>query len=247
MVENVITIKDVSMNFIVEKERSYLLKDYIIRKMSGRFSKNKFTALKDITFSLDRGDSLALIGANGSGKSTLLKLIAGILVPSTGNIQVNGKISPLIELGAGFDVDLTARENVFLNGLILGYSKKFIELNFQKIIDFAELWEFIDVPLKNFSSGMSARLGFAIATIAIPDILILDEVLSVGDMNFQQKCEKRIREMLTENTTVIFVSHSDKAVREICKKAIWLNNGIIEKYGEVNEVCDAYIMAESKI
>ena len=196
------------------------------------FRSQEFLALKNINFTVKRGESWGLIGKNGSGKSTLLKLISGIIRPYQGNVTVNGSISPLIELGAGFDPELTARENIFLNGALLGYSKIFIESHFQEIVDFAELNDFIDVPIKNFSSGMSARLGFAIATVQKPDILIVDEVLAVGDFSFQQKCKERMENLLSNGTTLLFVSHSIEQVKELCSKAIWIDNGEVRAIGE---------------
>ena len=200
----------------------------------------KFYALRDINLEIERGEAVALIGVNGSGKSTLLKVVAGVLHPTTGSVQVCGSIAPMIELGAGFDPELTARENIFLNGAVLGHDHKFMEEHFQSIIDFAELWDFVDVPVKNFSSGMVARLGFAIATEIKADVLIVDEVLSVGDFRFQEKCKKRMEEMMSGGTTLLFVSHSTKQVRQLCKKAVWLKKGQIQMMGDVDTVCDAY-------
>lgn len=237
----VIRLDDVSMRFILQREKTEYLKEYAIKLAKRQNNYNEFYALKNICIEIEKGDSVALIGANGSGKSTLLKIIAGIYRQTSGQVKVTGTISPLIELGAGFDLDLTAGENVYLNGLIMGHSKKFMKEKFQEVIDFAELWDFVDVPVKNFSSGMTARLGFAIATIVKPDILIVDEILSVGDANFQKKCEKKMNELLKGSTTLIMVSHSDLQVRENCKKAIWLNKGELIEAGEVNAVCDKYL------
>lgn len=200
----------------------------------------EFWALKNITFELEKGDSLGIVGLNGSGKSTLLKLIAGVLKPTTGTVQTFGEIAPLIELGAGFDDDLSAEENIYLNGSILGYSTEYMRERFDSIIEFAELKDFVQVPLKNYSSGMKARLGFAIATMNIPDILILDEVLSVGDFKFQEKSFKRTEEILKSGATVLFVSHSVEQVRKMCNKAIWLEHGVVKMFGDVNGVCTAY-------
>lgn len=202
----------------------------------------EFFALKDINFQVKSGEAWGLIGTNGSGKSTLLKLISGIIDPYTGSVEINGSISPLIELGAGFDSELTARENIFLNGALLGHSKKFIEEHFQQIVDFAELNDFLDVPIKNFSSGMSARLGFAIATVTKPDILIVDEVLAVGDYAFQQKCKARMEELLSGGTTLLFVSHSIEQVKELCQYAIWIDKGIVKAQGDVNSVSQQYML-----
>ena len=192
--------------------------------------------MQDINFEVKRGDSVALIGLNGCGKSTLLKTIAGVLKPTKGSVTVGGTIAPMIELGAGFDMDLTARENVFLNGAILGYGRKEMNEFYDGIVDFSELEEFMDVPIKNFSSGMLARLAFAIATIGTPDVLIVDEVLSVGDFRFQEKCEKRIQGMMKEDTTILFVSHSIDQVKKICKRAIWIEKGHIREDGTSEEV-----------
>ena len=197
-------------------------------------------ALKEINLKVLEGDILGIVGFNGAGKSTLLKVISGILKPTTGEVKIDGNISPLIELGAGFDMDLTARENIFLNGYILGYSKKLLKEKYNEIIEFSELREFMDVPLKNFSSGMVARLGFAIATIIEPKILIVDEILSVGDFKFQQKSERKIKNMMGNGITVIFVSHSIDQVEEICNKVVWLEKGKIKKIGNAKEICEEY-------
>ena len=241
MTDTMISISNVSMKFSLQKERVDSLKEAFIQWTQGkRGSQNEFWALRDISFTLERGDSLGLVGVNGSGKSTLLKIIAGVMKPTTGTTRILGKVAPLIELGAGFDYDLTARENVFLNGAILGYSRAFMKNQLADIIDFAELAEFIDVPIKNYSSGMLARLGFSIATIGKPDILIIDEILSVGDFHFQEKCEKRIQRLTDGNTTVLFVSHSIQQVEKVCRRAIWLQKGQIVMDDEVSKVCEAY-------
>ena len=221
----VIEVKNATVRFNKSSESISGLKEYLIKMLKRELMFQEFLALKNINFTVKRGESWGLIGKNGSGKSTLLKLISGIIRPYQGNVTVNGSISPLIELGAGFDPELTARENIFLNGALLGYSKRFIESHFQEIVDFAELNNFIDVPIKNFSSGMSARLGFAIATVQKPDILIVDEVLAVGDFAFQQKCKERMEHLLSNGTTLLFVSHSIEQVKELCSKAIWIDNG----------------------
>ena len=239
--EIIIDIKDASVRFNKASENITGLKEYVIKMLKRELMFQEFYALKNINFQVRRGESWGLIGKNGSGKSTLLKLICGILKPYTGTVKVHGSISPLIELGAGFDVELTARENIFLNGALLGYSKKFIEEHFDEIVNFAELQDFIDVPIKNFSSGMSARLGFAIATIQKPDILIVDEVLAVGDFAFQQKCKKRMEELLRDGTTLLFVSHAIEQVEELCQKSIWINNGMIEGFGNVKHISKEYM------
>ena len=237
----VIEVKNATVRFNKSAESISGLKEYIIKMLKRELMFQEFLALKNINFTVKRGDSWGLIGKNGSGKSTLLKLISGIIRPYQGNVTVNGSISPLIELGAGFDPELTARENIFLNGALLGYSKIFIESHFQEIVDFAELNDFIDVPIKNFSSGMSARLGFAIATVQKPDILIVDEVLAVGDFSFQQKCKERMENLLSNGTTLLFVSHSIEQVKELCSKAIWIDNGEVRAIGETHSVSQEYI------
>ena len=237
----VIEVKNATVRFNKSAESISGLKEYIIKMLKRELMFQEFLALKNINFTVKRGESWGLIGKNGSGKSTLLKLISGIIRPYQGNVTVNGSISPLIELGAGFDPELTARENIFLNGALLGYSKIFIESHFQEIVDFAELNDFIDVPIKNFSSGMSARLGFAIATVQKPDILIVDEVLAVGDFAFQQKCKERMENLLSNGTTLLFVSHSIEQVKELCSKAIWIDNGEVRAIGETHSVSQEYI------
>ena len=201
----------------------------------------EFLALQDINWKVKEGEAWGIVGTNGAGKSTLLKLICGILKPYKGSVHVNGSIAPLIELGAGFDGELTARENIVLNGTLMGHSEKFMLEHFEEIVDFAELWDFLDMPIKNYSSGMSARLGFAVATMVKPDILICDEVLSVGDYKFQEKCEKRMQEMLSKGTTLLYVSHSLVSVRKICDHALWLNKGHGVKQGNVTEICEEYM------
>ena len=238
--ETMIEVENVSMVFNLATERVDTLKEYVLKLAKHQLMVQKFYALRDINLEIERGEAVALIGVNGSGKSTLLKVIAGVLHPTTGSVQVHGSIAPMIELGAGFDPELTARENIFLNGAVLGHGRKFMEAHFQSIVDFAELWDFVDGPVKNFSSGMVARLGFAIATEIKADVLIVDEVLSVGDFRFQEKCKKRMEEMMSGGTTLLFVSHSTKQVRQLCKKAVWLKKGQIQMMGDVDTVCDAY-------
>ncbi len=241
MSEIVVDVKDVTMQFNLYRERIDSIKEYLIKSFKRQMVVEPFIALQDVSFSVEKGESLALLGMNGSGKSTLLKLIAGVLKPTQGAIKTYGTIAPMIELGAGFDIDLTARENIFLNGAVLGYSRADMTEHFEHIIDFSELHNFVDVPIKNFSSGMLARLGFAIATATRPDILIIDEILSVGDYKFQEKCEARIHKMMEENTTVLFVSHSMDQVKEICNKAVYIEKGKVLGYGDVNEICDQYM------
>ena len=240
MKENVVEVRNVSMHFNLMEERVDSIKEYILKLLKGKLLYNDFIALKDISFDIQKGDILGLVGFNGAGKSTLLKILAGVLQPTTGIVKVKGKIAPLIEVGAGFDPELTARENVYLNGAILGYSRNFLESKFDEIIDFAELKDFVDVPVKNFSSGMYARLGFAIATMVKPEILIVDEVLSVGDFRFQEKCEKRIQTMIRDGVTIILVSHDINLIRRLCNKAIWLEHGIIKDAGNSEDICKQY-------
>jgi ABC transporter related protein len=240
MKNTVIELKNVSMQFDLNIEKVNSLKEYLIKYFKKELKFEKMWALREINLKIEEGDVWGIVGFNGAGKSTLLKVISGILKPTTGEVKINGNISPLIELGAGFDMDLTARENIFLNGYILGYSKNLLKEKFDEIVEFSELKNFIDVPLKNFSSGMVARLGFAIATIIEPKILIVDEILSVGDFKFQQKSEKKIKAMMGNGTTVIFVSHSVAQVEEICNKAVWLEKGKIKKIGNAKEICEEY-------
>ena len=240
MKNTVIELKNVSMQFDLNIEKVNSLKEYLIKYFKRELKFEKMWALKEINLKVLEGDVLGIVGFNGAGKSTLLKVISGILKPTTGEVKIDGNISPLIELGAGFDMDLTARENIFLNGYILGYSKKLLKEKYNEIIEFSELREFMDVPLKNFSSGMVARLGFAIATIIEPKILIVDEILSVGDFKFQQKSERKIKNMMGNGITVIFVSHSIDQVEEICNKVVWLEKGKIKKMGDTKKICEEY-------
>ena len=238
--DNIIEVSNVSVRFNLEQEKTDTIKEYLLKLVKGQLHFNEFYALRDVSFNVERGDSLALIGTNGSGKSTMLKLIAGVLYPSRGKVSVKGSIAPLIELGAGFDIDLTARENIFLNGAVLGHSRAYMKRHFDEIVDFAEIEEFIDVPVKNFSSGMVARLGFSIATQVRADILVVDEILAVGDFLFQQKCYKRMEEMLSGGTTLLFVSHDAEMVKRMCRRAVWLNDGVMMDIGEAAAVCDKY-------
>ncbi|MEY8413822.1 ABC transporter ATP-binding protein [Lachnospiraceae bacterium 62-26] len=236
----VIDVKNVSMKFNLASEKFDSFKEYVIKSIKKQVCFEEFWALQDVSFQVEKGESLGLIGLNGSGKSTMLKTIAGVLKPTKGSVEIKGSIAPLIELGAGFDMDLTAHENVFLNGALLGYGRAEMEAHMQNIIDFSELKDFMDVPVKNFSSGMVSRLGFAIATIGTPEILIVDEVLSVGDFRFQQKCEERIDHMKQAGTTILFVSHSIEQVKKVCAKVVWLEKGHLKMQGEAKEICDIY-------
>ena len=237
----VVDIENLTIRFNLASEKISDLKEYFIKLIRRELMFQEFLALQDVNLKVKRGESWGLIGVNGSGKSTLLKSTCGILKPYKGSIRINGNIAPLIELGAGFDYNMTARENIFLNGTVLGHSRKFMQEHFDEIVDFAELHQFLDVPIKNFSSGMQARLGFAIATMVRPDILVVDEILSVGDYQFQQKCYGRMREMLEGGTTLLYVSHDIDSVRELCNHAIWLEKGQVRKSGLVDEGCDEYM------
>jgi ABC-2 type transport system ATP-binding protein/lipopolysaccharide transport system ATP-binding protein len=236
----IIEVRHATMKFNMSSERVDSLKEYMIRLFKRQLYFDEFNALDDLDFEVERGEVLGIVGLNGSGKSTLLKLISGILKPSSGTAWHTGSISPLIELGAGFDADLTARENVFLNGAVLGYSRRQMAAKYDEIIEFAELEEFQDVAIKNFSSGMVARLGFSIATITKPDILIVDEILSVGDFIFQEKSEQRISEMMSGGTTVLIVSHAITQIERLCERVIWLDKGRMIMDGPALEVCAAY-------
>ncbi len=237
---NMIEINGVSMRFNMAKEKHESLKEYFVAMAKGKLQFEEFYALQDVSFNVEKGDFYGLVGLNGSGKSTLLKIIAGVFKPTVGNVTVRGTIAPLIELGAGFDMDLTARENIYLNGTVLGFTPKYIDEKFNEIVDFSELWDFLDVPLKNYSSGMVSRIAFAIATITKPDVLIADEILSVGDFLFQQKCEQRMRELMADGTTVILVSHSIEQIERLCNKVTWLEKGHVQMTGDTQTVCEAY-------
>lgn len=240
MSEYAVEVNNVTIRFNMASEKVDNLKEYVIKLIKKELIFQEFLAVKDVSFKVKKGEAWALIGVNGSGKSTMLKAISGILKPYKGSITVNGEVAPLIELGAGFDPNLTARENIYLNGTVLGHSKKYMDEHFDEIVDFAELRDFLDTPIKNFSSGMTARLGFSVATMVAPDILICDEILAVGDYLFQQKCMERMNRMLSGGTTLLFVSHNVETVRKLCDHAIWLDHGVAKMAGEVNEVCDAY-------
>ena len=239
--KNAVEVNNVSMRFNLARERVDNIKEWFVRRLRGKQTAvDEFWALKDVSFNIPKGDSFALVGSNGSGKSTMLKIISGILTPTTGSVTINGSIAPLIELGAGFDMELTGRENVFLNGAVLGHSKKMMLEKYDEIIDFSELKQFEDVPVKNYSSGMLARLGFSVATMVKPDILIVDEILAVGDFAFQQKCQKRMEDMMSGGTTVVLVSHSEHDVKRICKHAAWINKSKLMYVGESDKVLEAY-------
>ncbi len=236
----VIEVNHVTIRFNLANQKVDNLKEYMIRLIKKELVFQEFLAVKNISFQIKQGEAWGIIGANGSGKSTLLKAISGILKPYKGTIRVYGSIAPLIELGAGFDQNLTARENIYLNGCVLGHTEKYMREHFDEIVAFAELQEFLDSPIKNYSSGMKARLGFAVATMVRPDILIVDEILSVGDYAFRKKCEQRMEEMLSGGTTLLYVSHSLEEVKRLCSHAIWLEKGEIHRIGKAKEVCEAY-------
>ncbi len=235
-----IEVNHVSMRFNLSKEKHESLKEYLLAAVKGKLQFDEFYALRDVSLEVEKGDFYGLVGLNGSGKSTLLKVIAGVYKPSAGSVTVRGSIAPLIELGAGFDMDLTARENIYLNGTVLGLTPRYISEKFDEIVDFSELRDFLDVPLKNYSSGMVSRIAFAIATITKPDVLIADEILSVGDFLFQEKCEKRMKELMAGGTTVLLVSHSIEQVERMCNKVTWLERGRVRMAGDVRTVCEAY-------
>ena len=237
----IIDVDNVTVRFNLASEKVDNLKEYIIKLVKKELMFQEFLALKNVNLKIKAGESWGLIGTNGSGKSTLLKAISGIIKPYQGNITVKGEIAPLLELGAGFDQNLTARENIYLNGTVLGHSKKYMTEHFQEIVDFADLENFLDSPIKNYSSGMKARLGFAVATMVKPEILIVDEILAVGDIAFRKKCENRMQDMMGGGTTLLYVSHSIDSVKELCTHALWLDKGDVIMSGEVNKVCDAYL------
>lgn len=237
----VVSVNDVSMMFNLSSEKIDSIKEYFVKAVRHELHFQEFWALKNVSFTLEKGDSIGIIGLNGSGKSTLLKIVSGILKPTKGTVETAGSIAPLIELGAGFDANLSARENIYLNGAILGYNRAYMDSRFDEIIEFAELQDFVDTAVKNFSSGMVARLGFAIATMNVPDILIIDEILAVGDYKFQEKSFDRMKQMINSGATVVFVSHSIEQVKQICKKALWLEHGNVRMLGEAETVCNCYM------
>lgn len=238
--EPMIEVNDVSIRFRMSNDRINSIKEYLVQLVKGKIKYTEFEALKNVTFDVKKGEVVGLVGNNGAGKSTILKVISGILKPSDGNVIVRGNVAPMLELGSGFDMDMTGRENIFLNGAILGYSEEFLKEKYDEIVAFSEIGQFIDVPLRNYSSGMIARLAFSIATIVTPEILIVDEVLSVGDAAFQEKSRKKMEELMSGGTTVLFVSHNLKEIREICNRVVWLEHGQVKMFGKTKKVCDAY-------
>ena len=238
--KKMVEVQDVSMCFRLTDDKILSLKEFVTRKISGKLKTNEFWALKHVSFDVYQGEVMGIIGHNGAGKSTVLKAISGILKPTEGSVVCRGNIVPMLELGSGFDMDLTGRENIFLNGAILGYSEEFLKARYDEIVAFSELGQFIEVPIRNYSSGMLARLAFSIATVVNPEILIVDEILSVGDADFQEKSRKRMMELMSGGTTVLFVSHSLQQIREMCDRVVWLEHGTVQMLGDTKEVCDRY-------
>jgi len=235
-----IKAENLSVRYLMTYDRIQSMKEYVVQLLRGKIKYEEFWALRDVSFEVKKGEVLGIIGSNGAGKSTLLKVISGILKPTSGNVQVNGTVVPMLELGSGFDFDLTGRENVFLNGAVLGYSESFLKEKYDEIVDFSELGQFIEVPLRNYSSGMVMRLAFSIAALVHPDILIVDEILAVGDAAFQEKSKKRMLDLMGAGTTVLFVSHSLAQIEELCDHVIWLEHGTVKMNGSAQEVCNAY-------
>lgn len=238
--KTMIEVSDVTMRFRLNNDKILSLKEFVTTALRGKLQYNDFTALEHVSFEVKKGETLGLIGRNGAGKSTMLKVISGILKPTEGSVVCRGNVAPMLELGSGFDFDLTGRENIFLNGAILGYSKEFLHEKYDEIVEFSELGQFIEVPIRNYSSGMLARLAFSIATVVNPEILIVDEILSVGDAAFQEKSKKRMLELMGGGTTVLFVSHSLEQIREMCNRVVWLEHGNVKMVGAAAEVCDVY-------
>lgn len=243
-----IELKNVSLSFKIGNDKIDNLKEYVIRTLNRtKEKKTIFKATDNVSFKIYKGEKVGIIGFNGAGKSTLLKIISGVYAPDEGEVIINGNIAPLLSLGAGFDKNYSGRENIFLNGAILGYNEEFLKSKYDEILEFSELGDFINLPVKNYSSGMLSKLGFSIATIVEPDILILDEVLGVGDINFRKKSKEKLKSLMASNTTVLLVSHSINEIRNICDKAIWINHGKLVDYGEVNSVCDKYEEAAKNV
>lgn len=240
-----ITLNRVGLCYRMPKDKIQSMKEYLVALARGRLRYNSFFALSDVSFSVGRGEVLGIVGSNGAGKSTLLKVIAGILTPTSGELRVKGRIVPMLELGSGFDDDLTGRENIFLNGAILGYSEQFLRERFDEIVEFSGLYDFLDVPVRNYSSGMVMRLAFSIASMVEPDVLIVDEILAVGDARFQEKSYTRMLELMHKGTAVLLVSHDLGQIRRLCDRVLWLEGGRVRRLGDTQEVCDAYVKASS--
>lgn len=239
-----IEVKNVKMKFKMSDEPLNSLKEIFTKAVTGKLKFNEFLAMDDVSFNVEKGETLGLIGSNGAGKSTTLKVISGILKPTEGSVITRGNIVPMLELGAGFDLELTGKENIYLNGAILGYTKQYLESKYEEIVDFAEIREFIDMPIRNYSSGMMARLAFSIASVVQPEILIVDEILAVGDVKFQEKSYKRMQELMSGGATVLFVSHDLKKIEQLCDHVVWLEKGKVKQYGDTKEVCSAYRKAQ---
>ena len=240
MSKMIIQVNDVTMRFRMNNDRILSLKEFVTTALRGKLEYNDFTAFNHVYFNVKIGETLGVIGHKGAGKSTMLKLISGILKPTKGSISVHGNVVPMLELGSGFDMDLTGRENIFLNGAILGYSENFLKSKYDEVVAFSGLEQFIEMPIRNYSSGMLARLAFSVASMVEPEVLIVDEILSVGDADFQEKSKARMLELMGGGTTVLFVSHSLEQIREMCDRCIWLEHGQVKVIGSANEVCDAY-------
>lgn len=238
--ETMIEVQNVSMRFRMANDRISSLKEYAVQLLRGKIHYDEFEALKNVSFRVEKGEVIGLIGHNGAGKSTILKVISGILKPTEGTVRLGANVVPLLELGSGFDLDMTGRENVFLNGAILGYSEEYLKSKYDEIVEFAGIGQFIDIPLRNYSSGMITRLAFSIATVVRPDILIVDEVLAVGDAEFQEKSYLRMRDLMSGGTTVLFVSHNLSQIRQMCNKVLWMDHGEMKMFGPTDIVCDAY-------
>ena len=243
MCKTMVEVKDVTVRFRMNNDKITSLKEFVTTALRGRLDYQEFTALDHVSFTVKKGETLGLIGRNGAGKSTMLKVISGILRPTEGSVVCRGNVVPMLELGSGFDMDLNGRENIFLNGSILGYSEEFLNTKYDEIVGFSELGQFIEVPIRNYSSGMMARLAFSIATVVQPEILIVDEILAVGDAQFQEKSKKRMLELMSGGTTVLFVSHSIEQIREMCSRVVWLECGQVKILGSTQEVCDAYTVS----
>ena len=236
----IVSVKNISLKFKMEQNRANSLKEFCVRWLKRDLKSEDFWALTDVSFDVENGDVIGIIGHNGAGKSTLLKVISGIMKPTKGTIEAHGNIVPMLELGSGFDMELSGRENIYLNGAILGYSEEFLNEKYDEIVAFSELGNFIEAPLRTYSSGMLARLAFSVACIVEPEILIVDEILSVGDADFQEKSRARMMELMTGGTTVFFVSHSLEQIREMCNKVVWLEHGKIQAVGKTEDICNMY-------